>query len=135
MSLDQLFGCKGKVAIVTGGAGLYGFAISTALADAGATVIVASRGDRVFKEKTSRLQAKLPLHHRNLDLLSEASIARLFQDVRGEFGRVDIVVNNALTPLGGALHKTTSETWLKSMQGNILSLYLMCREAADVMKL
>jgi NAD(P)-dependent dehydrogenase (short-subunit alcohol dehydrogenase family) len=130
---ENLFSCRGKVAIVSGGAGLYGFAISEALAAAGATVVVASRSDRLLAEKIARREHPLPLHHRTLDLLSEASIADLFRAVRAEFGRVDIVVNNALTPVGRTLEATTTEAWTKSMQGNILSLYLMCRHASAAM--
>jgi NAD(P)-dependent dehydrogenase (short-subunit alcohol dehydrogenase family) len=130
---ENLFSCRGKVAIVSGGAGLYGFAISEGLAAAGATVVVASRSDRLLAEKIARSEHPLPLHHRTLDLLSEASIADLFRAVRAEFGRVDIVVNNALTPVGRTLEATTTEAWTKSMQGNILSLYLMCRHASAAM--
>ncbi len=135
MDSSHLFSCDRKVAIVSGGAGLYGFAISEALAGAGATVIAASRDKRLFESKKARLAKTLPIHHRTLDLTNEGSIEALFKDVQQEFGRVDIVVNNALTPVGKTLEATPVEAWTRSMQGNILSLYLMCRQAAAAMKL
>lgn len=134
MELEQIFSCQGQVAIVSGGAGLYGFAISHALCQAGATVVVASRSDAAFRQKTKALTSKYPLHHRTLDLCREASIGRLFETVQRDFGRLDIVVNNALTPVGGTLEKTPTEKWTRSMQGNVLGLFLMCRAAGEAMR-
>jgi len=133
-AVGTLFCCKNKVAIVTGGAGLYGFAISEALCEAGATVIVASRDHRMFQAKLPTTTAGSRLHHRTLDLTRETSISELCKSVRGEFGRIDILVNNALTPMGRSLEGTTAEAWRRSMEGNILGLYLMCRHAAGAMQ-
>ena len=134
MTSSPLFSCQGRVAIVTGGAGLYGFAISEALAEAGATVIVASRDASLFGAKTARLPKPLPLHHRPLDLNSEASIVALFESVRNEFGRVDVLVNNALASVGRGLSDTPVTQWMQSAQANIVGLYTTCREAAAAMK-
>lgn len=135
MELDKLFSCAGKVAIVSGGAGpLYGSAISEALCQAGATVVVASRSNQRFSQKVARAGTKNPMHHRRLDLTEEESIKDLFQNVKKDFGRVDIVVNSALSPMGKTLEGTPSEVWQRSMQGNILGLYLMCRYASEIMQ-
>lgn len=134
MELADIFGCKGRVAIVSGGAGLYGFAISEALCVAGAHVIVASRSDAMFARKVAQLGAKYSIRHYVLDLMSEESIAGVFDRAMREFGRVDIVVNNALTPVGRTLEQTSTEAWKHSMQGNILGLYLMSRHAARIMQ-
>ena len=131
---SPLFSCSGRVAIVTGGAGLYGFAISEALAEFGATVVVASREKRLFESKTALLPRPLPLHHRFLDLNDESSIVGLVRTVRAEFGRVDILVNNALTPVGSTLENTSTEQWRRSAQGNIIGHYLICREGVEAMK-
>lgn len=134
MELEKIFGCSGRVAIVSGGAGLYGFAISEALAEAGATVIVASRHAGQFRQKTAGSPAGARMHHRVLDLMSEESIEGLFSGTVAEFGRVDIVVNNALTPVGGSLAGAPAERWRRSLEGNALGLFLMCRHAAAAMK-
>jgi NAD(P)-dependent dehydrogenase (short-subunit alcohol dehydrogenase family) len=134
MELADLFGCKDRVAIVSGGAGLYGFAISEALCMAGAHVIVASRSDQRFASKAAQLKESYSIRHYSLDLRSEKSIAETFDRAMREFGRVDIVVNNALTPVGRTLEQTSVTAWQDSMQGNILGLYLMSRHAAKIMQ-
>ncbi len=135
MELDKIFSCQGKVAIVSGGAGqLYGSAISEALCQAGATVVVASRSDKLSSKKAAQAGGKCPMGYYRLDLTEEESIQALYQNVKRDFGRVDIVVNSAVSQLGKSLESTPTDVWKRSMQGNILGLYLMCRHAGEIMK-
>lgn len=78
MELDRIFSCAGKVAIVSGGAGLYGFAISEALCQAGATVVVGSRSDALFRMKVAAMKEKYPIHHHELDLLDDTKYRAAF---------------------------------------------------------
>ncbi len=69
MNVLESFSLDGRVAIVTGGAGLYGRQIVEALAEAGAQVIVASRGLAALEEMASDLRASgLQVEARQLDL-------------------------------------------------------------------
>ena len=92
----DLFRLDGRVAVVTGGAGIYGSVISTALAEAGATVVVAARGLAHCEERAAELRERgfhalaMPL-----DLTSDESIVALRDRVVRELGRVDALVNNA----------------------------------------
>jgi NAD(P)-dependent dehydrogenase (short-subunit alcohol dehydrogenase family) len=84
------------VAVVTGGAGLYGSVISTALAEAGATVVIASRGLEKCEEGAAGLrESGYQAVAMPLDLTDDASIATLKDRIVGEFGRVDVLFNNA----------------------------------------
>lgn len=134
MTLQEQFQCAGKIAVVTGGAGLYGYAISEALCEAGATVIVASRSDAVFQEKCAGLKERYPIVHERLDLMEEESITQFVQRVTGQYGRIDILVNNAVTPFGGVLETTAAEQWERAMRGNGVAVLSLCQKVAQGMK-
>ena len=121
----DLFSCSGKTAIVTGGAGLYGYAISEALCEAGADVIVASRSDALFKEKCADLKKRCSICHYKLDLTDEAAINSFFDRVNADFSGADILVNNAVTPFGRSIDNTTRGEWEAAFAGNAISLMMI----------
>jgi NAD(P)-dependent dehydrogenase (short-subunit alcohol dehydrogenase family) len=110
MTLDTYFDLTGKVALVTGGSRGLGYQIVRAFADHGADVIVASRKldncEKVAEEVRSRGRRSLALSVHaarwdSIDALVEASYA--------EFGRVDVLVNNAGMSPPMASHDVTEE--------------------------
>lgn len=131
MELEKLFGLGGRVAIVTGGAGLYGRAISEGLCEAGATVIVASRSEAGFNESCAALAKKYPIRHMKLDIKDDASVAELISGVESEYGKIDILVNNAVTPpFARSIADSSGDDWRAAFSGNAASMLVMSREAA-----
>lgn len=126
--LDQ-FSLQGRIALVTGGAGpLFGRSISKALAEAGATLITASRSlqkNLAFAEELRK--EDLLAHGLELDITDTGSIHRLHDQVIEQFGRLDILVNSALTPVGGGFETQTSEDWLQSARGDMAGLLTICQ--------
>jgi NAD(P)-dependent dehydrogenase (short-subunit alcohol dehydrogenase family) len=128
MSVLDLFRLDSRVALVTGGAGIYGASISRALAEAGAKVLVAARDrDRCEEFATSLRQEGLDVVAASLDLTSMDSIVELRNWAVSEFGKVDILVNNAVARAGGDLGTTTEEEWEYSMRVNSTGLFLACK--------
>ncbi|TVY08084.1 SDR family oxidoreductase [Paenibacillus cremeus] len=125
----NLFRLDGRVAVVTGGAGLYGLLIVRALAEAGAQVVMASRGLEGCGAAADKLKGEgLQVVAKQLDLGSEASIHRLTEEVVEEFGRIDTLVNNAVSRTGLAnLDETTSEGWEDAERVNGTGLMLMTK--------
>ena len=122
----ELFGLDGKVAIVTGGRGLYGASISTGLCEMGATVVIASRNGEKCEEfaKTLRQQGYDAVGM-SLDLSDDDSIKQLAKDVFDRYGRIDILVNNAvdrrnLTPLSKATRQQLQDSMSTNLNGQIL---------------
>jgi NAD(P)-dependent dehydrogenase (short-subunit alcohol dehydrogenase family) len=95
-TIHQLFDLTGRVAIVTGGAGLLGQQFSRALAEAGATVVTASRNQENCGAWAEQLRADghqalaLPL-----DVTDPESSKALVAATLDQCGRLDILVNNA----------------------------------------
>ena len=96
-SSKDLFSLDGTVSIVTGGGRGLGYGIALALAGAGSDVVIASRShneleraSREIMEETKRKVVPLPL-----DLTKEGGVEGLVKAVLREFGRIDVLVNNA----------------------------------------
>ena len=134
MRHPDMFNCCGKTAVVTGGAGLYGYAISEALCEIGANVVVASRSDMEFNNKCAELKEKYSICHFKLDISCEESINRFFDRINNDLAGIDILVNNAVTPCGKSLDNTEYSEWDKALHGNVLSLFIMCQKAVEGMK-
>ena len=133
MNVMEMFSMKGKVAVVSGGAGLYGFQIAEALCEAGATVYVASRNRKNNEEKLACLVERgYDLRVREFDLENEESILKLCEDIYAEAGRVDVLVNNAvLRCMKG--YTDTAENFTRSMIANATGLFIISRAFGDKM--
>ena len=91
------FKLDGQVALVTGGAGLYGSFIVDALAEAGATVYTAGRSLPKYQEQAHRCQNRgLSVCAARYDQASPESMEKLLAQILAEQGKIDILVNNAV---------------------------------------
>lgn len=137
MSILERFSLRGKIALVTAGAGpQFGQSISSALAEAGATLITASRN----RERNDEYAAKLrdlgyDAHGLQLDIEDLASIDALHAEVLRRFGRCDILVNSALARDGhkGSLPEQTPDVWRHSADGDYLGLFEICQKFVATM--
>ncbi|MBQ9502536.1 MAG: SDR family oxidoreductase [Lentisphaeria bacterium] len=135
MNVLESFSCKGKVALVTGGAGHqggFGAQISEALYEAGAVVYTASRN----VEKLAAFTARYPgMKYVELDLADEHSISRCIETIVRQEGKLDILVNNAVLRATLSGWDTPTELFDRSMHVNASGLFLITRlAAADMMK-
>ena len=122
----ELFDLTGKVSIVTGGRGLYGASISAGLAEMGSTVVIASRNGEKCEEYAEKLRRDgLDACGMALDLDSDESIRSFVSEVLRRFGRIDILVNNAvdrrnLTSLNDATREKLQASMSTNLNGQIL---------------
>ena len=131
----DLFRLDGKVALVTGGAGLYGRHIVRALAEAGATVVIASRNAERCKAYTAELSAeKLRAEGQRLDLASERSIRSLRDRILKRHGQLDVLFNNSVARAGGDLSQVTAKRWEEAMKVNSTGLLLACQIFSEPMQ-
>ena len=93
-SIEQ--NAAGKIAVVTGGNRGMGFETCRQLGRRGARVILTSRDPAKGEAAAGRLQGEgLDVRHHQLDVADDDGIARLAEFIRSEFGRLDILINNA----------------------------------------
>ena len=91
------FSLAGRVAIITGGAGLLGVEHAAAIAAAGGIPVLADlRGDQAMERAAGIARTfGIPAMGTACDVTSAGSVESLLATVRGRYGRVDILVNNA----------------------------------------
>ena len=126
---------SGKTAFVTGGSGDIGGAIARALAARGANVAISYVGHSEGAAATA--DAVQAAGRRSLavqlDQCDAASIDAAVVAVVGQFGRVDILVNNAAWNVGipfGALEALTADIWDRVLETNLRGPYLLARALA-----
>lgn len=132
MYLEEIFGLKGKVAVVTGGNRGIGQVVAEGLARAGAEVIILSRsGAEDTLKKISDAGSRG--YHIKTDVTSEESVAEAFRQILERSGSIDIVFNNA----GICLHKDTLEASVEEFRQvvdvNLTGEYIVAREAGKIM--
>lgn len=116
-TIQQLFDLSGRVALITGAGGYLGTALATALAEAGAQVVCASR-DRGRAEAAARaLPASSGAAHFGvpLDHMQPTALEDGFQEALRLAGRIDILVNNGHEALGDDWTTVTYEQFAHHM--------------------
>jgi len=122
----------GKVAIVTGASKGIGAALAKGLAAAGAAVAVnyssgKEGAERTVSEITSNGGKAIAIQ---ADVSKAADVKRLFAETKKEFGKLDVLVNNAGVYQFAALEEFTEEQFHQMFNTNVLGLLLATREAA-----
>jgi NAD(P)-dependent dehydrogenase (short-subunit alcohol dehydrogenase family) len=135
--VEGLFSLKGKVAIVTGGSRGIGKAIALAFAEAGADVVVCSRNKRPpeLEKVAEQIQAMgkralaIPAH-----VGRKEDVQNVVQETIRQFGRVDILLNNAgANPLLSTLVELPEEAFEKVLEINLKGALLMSQAVAKEM--
>lgn len=132
MHINDLFSLKGKVSLVTGGAGNYGKCIAEGLAEAGSTVVIASRNLAAGQEVATRFQASgLNVHALQVDQGDPVSVQNLKTQIQLQFGKLDVFVNNAVSrPMKG--YDGSMADFAESMRVNATGSMDILREMADL---
>lgn len=118
---NGIFNLEGKTAVVTGGAGYLGKAISEGFAEAGATVYIVSSNEMKCIDVAEKIAKNTTAQcfGRYIDIRNEASVQKCFREIAETAGSIDILVNNAAFSSPGKLVTMSEEAWLKGIDGTI----------------
>ena len=123
----------GKIAMVTGAASGIGRAIARAFAREGATIVIVdiAKSPREGGEPTHEILAREGHRVRFIeaDIALEATADSAVKTTVAEFGRLDVLVNDAAISAGKTLTQTSLEEWNRVMAVNVTGVFLMCRAA------
>ena len=127
----------GKTAVITGAAGGLGKAISSVLHAAGANVVLADKNTKMLESTAaefSSTKSSARVLAVTTNVTCESSIGELFVEAVKEFGKVDIVVNNAgmidnFHPVG----TMEKDLWDHVIAVNLTGTYLMSKAAVNHM--
>jgi NAD(P)-dependent dehydrogenase (short-subunit alcohol dehydrogenase family) len=142
---NGLFRLDGKVAIVTGAAGLLGQHHCTALSEAGANVVLADLDAIRCQDLAAALQdgGGPETMGAECDVTDPPSVQRLESEVTARFGRIDILVNNAAVndmvenptsdPERSRFENYPIELWRRSLEVNVTGTYLCSQVIGSAM--
>lgn len=135
---------KGHVALVTGGGRGIGRAISERLYREGAELAICGTSPDVLEETAKALQSEggRPVYWRQCDVASKESVQATVQGAAQQFGKVDILVNNAAVTLGEfdkdrinqRFDKIEEALWDRNMEVNLKGPWLLAREVIPYME-
>ncbi len=124
-----------KVAIVTGASSGIGLAIAKALGREGAAVVLAGRTKVPMEEAANEISAnsgRAAVHL--MDVRDEKQMRKLVDDAVKQFGKLDVMVNNAGIFRFDDVLEGSVENWRETLETNVIGLATGCREAYRVMQ-
>ena len=130
------FDLTGRAAIVTGGSKGLGESMAAGLASAGADVLLVSRNEEEAASAASKIQSE---HGRKgigmrADVTSETDVAAMVDRAMSEFGRIDILINNAGINIRGPIDELSYDDFRKVQQINVDGLWLCAKAVIPHMK-
>ena len=122
---------RDKVALVTGGGSGIGKAIAKALLAEGCKVIINGRNE----EKLNQAKSELGDNVESIvcDITDEGQVGNTFNGIISNYGKFDILINNAGMAAKAKAHELKYETWKKVINVNLNGAFLCAREAMKIM--
>ena len=130
------FRLDGKVSIVTGCSSGIGPTLASGLAEAGSELVICARRKEMLDANAEKIAKRtgrrvVPVA---ADVSREADVKRLVDQTVKEFGKVDVLVNNAGVSLLRPAEEMTGEEWQSVNRVNLDGVFYCSRDVAQVMK-
>src|ERR1700681_3892570 len=133
-NVKQLFELIGRVAIITGGSVGLGRQMAEGLAEMGANLVLCSRKKARCLEAAEELKRLgVQVLALGCDVKQPSSIQEVADATVKQFGRIDILINNAGTSWGAPVESMTLEQWNKVIETNLTGTFLFSQAVGKVM--
>ena len=131
MTILDKFKLDGKVAVITGGAQGIGKNITTALAEAGASVAIADLNLETAEKTAEEIEKATgqKVIALEVDVTDPNQVDQMIEKVISELGSLDIAVNNAGATINGDSEDMSLEDWKKIIDLNLTGVFI-CAQAA-----
>ncbi len=135
-SILDLFKLHGKTALVIGGNRGLGLAMAQAMAEAGATIAIAARDEKMNREADALIQSSYKVQCMNTvcDVTSEKSVQHTVDQTVSRFGKIDILINSAGINIRGPIEDVSLDDFNKVQQVNVTGSWLTSKAVVPHMK-
>lgn len=130
------FDLTDNVAIITGGSKGLGEAMGAGLASAGAHILLVSRHEAEAQAAAACIAAEYSVKAVGIaaDVTRPADVARMVEACQAEFGRIDILINNAGINIRGAIEDLSFDEFRQVQEVNVDAMWLCIKQVVPAMK-
>lgn len=123
----------GRVALITGGSDGIGRATARLLAGRGATVIICARRPDKLEDARAEIAAVGRVEAVQLDVSDDEAFTKVIEDAASRHGRLDMLVNNAMSVHYASIARLTLEHWRKDFAVNADAVFVGTKAAMKIM--
>ena len=136
--MRDLFDLTDRVAVITGGVGVLGLQFAHALAERGAHIVLADLDQTTCDQCAAKIGAEYETASLGIacDVAKPEDVARLVDRTMAEYGRIDVLVNNAATQPPGfftPLEEYSLDAWNEVLAVNLTGMFLVAQAVGKVM--
>lgn len=134
MNVKQLFNLSGRVAIISGDSMGLGLQMAEGLAEMGANLVLCARKKERCEQAAETLSRnRVQTLALGCDVRDKAAVQQVVEETLANFGRIDILINNAGTSWGSPIEEMTLEQWDKVLSTNLTGTFLFCQAVGKAM--
>lgn len=132
--ISELFSLKNYCSIITGAAKGLGKYMAFALAEAGSNIVVAGHNYKLLSETAKEIEDRgVKALVVEMDVTNKKDIIRMTDSALNEFGKIDVLINNAGINELVNIEDMTYESWSKIMDVNLTGVFLVSQQVGRVM--